>query len=327
MATKTATQPTAPPATTPQRQLQVLKGRIDAPLRILLGGIEGIGKTTWGSKAPKPIFLGIESGSNELDVERFVFDADTGRTEPESWPEVQTALRDLATLPHDYQTLVVDTVDALEPMMWRTICVRGNKSNIEEFGYGKGYVAALDEWRIFLSDLERLRRERKMHVVLVAHTHIKLFKNPEGDDYDRHEFKLHIKAGGLLKEWCDDVLFAHYETYAVKGDGERKAKGISTGARVVETVRTAAWDAKNRHNLPSTLSLDYDAFAAAVKQRGGDPAEIRKSIAAKLAELGDADVAGKVQQLVDAAGDSSADLATIDNRMTATLAQRRKKGA
>jgi hypothetical protein len=326
MATKAATQQTAPPATPPPRQLQVLKGRIDAPLRILLGGIEGIGKTTWGSKAPRPIFLGIESGSNELDVERFQFDA-SGRTEPESWAEVRQALLDLATLPHEYQTIVVDTVDALEPHLWRAVCARGSKDNIEEFGYGKGYVAALDEWRIFLSDLERLRRERKMHVVLVAHTHIKLFKNPEGDDYDRHELKLHIRAGGLLKEWCDDVLFAHYETYAVKSGDEKKAKGISTGARVVETVRTAAWDAKNRHNLPSTLSLDYDAFASAVKQRGGDPAEIRKSIAAKLAELGDADVTGKVQKLVDTAGDNSAELASIDNRMTATLAQRRKKGA
>lgn len=317
---------TATQAAPPARQLQVVKGRIDAPLRILLGGIEGIGKTTWGSKAPKPIFLGVESGSNELDVERFRFD-DDGRTEPESWPEVQSALRDLATLPHDYQTLVIDTVDALEPMLWKTVCVRGNKGNIEEFGYGKGYIAALDEWRLFLSDLERLRRDRRMTCILVAHTHIKLFKNPEGDDFDRHELKLHVKAGGLLKEWCDDVLFAHYETYAVKGADEKKAKGLSTGARVVETVRTAAWDAKNRHSLPSTLPLDFAAFDAAVKARGGDPAELRTRIEAKLAELADAEVTSKVQPLLAAAGNNSAELAVIDERMTATLTQRRSKGA
>lgn len=321
---------TAAQAAPPARQLQVLKGRIDAPLRILLGGVEGVGKTTWGAKAPRPIFLGVESGSNEMDVERFIFGVEADgkpRTEPQTAAEVLGALRELAEVEHDRQTVVIDTLDALEPLIWRAVCVKGNKSNIEEFGYGKGYVAALDEWRAFLAALERLRRERRMGVILIAHTHIKTFKNPEGDDFDRHELKLHTKAGGLLKEWCDDVLFAHYETYAVKGTDERKAKGISTGARVVETVRTAAWDAKNRHSLPATLPLDFDAFDAAVKARGGDPAELRARIEAKLAELGDAEVTGKVQPLMAAAGNNSAELAVIDERMTATLAQRRSKGA
>lgn len=318
---KPATQ-TAPPQ---PRTLQIVRGRIEAPLRILLGGIEGIGKTTWGAKAPRPVFIGVESGSNELDVERYAFDAD-GRTEPRTFTEVLDALLALASAEHDYQTVVVDTVDALEALVWRAVCVKGGKSNVEEFGYGKGYVAALDEWRTFLASLERLRRERKMSIVLIAHTHIRPFKNPEGDDYDRHELKLHVKAGGLLKEWCDDVLFAHYETYAVKGPDGGKAKGVSTGARVVETVRTAAWDAKNRHSLPATLPLDFDAFTAAVKARGGDPQKIRDAIAAKVAELGDDEVAKKVEALVAKAGDSASELATIDNRMTATLAQRRNQG-
>lgn len=320
---KPATQPAAQPAPPLARQLKVHRGRIDSPLRVLLGGIEGIGKTTWGAKAPRPIFICVESGTDELDVERYVFDAD-GRTEPRTFAEVLDAIRDLAELAHEYQTIVVDTVDALEALIWRAVCVKAGKSNIEEFGYGKGYIAALDEWRAFLAALERLRRERRMHIILIAHTHIRPFKNPEGDDYDRHELKLHLKAGGLLKEWVDDILFAHYETYAVKGAGETKAKGISTGARVVETQRTAAWDAKNRHSLPSTLPLDYDAFAAAVKKRGGDAAELRAAIGAKLEELGDAEVTAKVQKLVEAAGDNAVELATIDNRMTATLSARRK---
>jgi hypothetical protein len=116
-----------------------------------------------------------------------------------------------------------------------------------------------------------------MHIVLVAHTHIKTFKNPEGDDFDRYELKLHIKAGGLLKEWCDDVLFAHYETYAVNRQDEKKAKGFSTGARVVETVRTAAWDAKNRHKLPR----DAAARLRRLRCRGEGAADAAAEICAR----------------------------------------------
>lgn len=319
----TATKPAQGP---PARQLRAVTGRIESPLRILLHGVEGIGKTTWASKAPAPVFICAEAGTDELDVHRHAFD-DNGRTAPETWAEVLGALRDLAELPHDRRTVVVDTADALEALCWKKLCVENSKANIEEFGYGKGYIAALNEWRVLLSALERLRRDRGMGVILIAHSLIKPFKNPEGDDYDRYELKLHIKAGGLMKEWVDDVLFAHYETFAVKND-KGQIKGVSSGARVIETVRTAAWDAKNRHSLPATLQMDIargaQAFVEMVRARH-DPKQLRESITAKLAELADNEVTAKVQQLVDAAKDNAAELASIDNRMTATLKAR--KGA
>jgi len=97
-----------------------------------------------------------------------------------------------------------------------------------------------------------------MHVVLLAHGWIKGFKNPDGEDYDRYELKLHPKAGGLLKEWCDAVLFANYETLTHETNGRNK--GVSTGARVLHTQRRAAWDAKNRYDLPHTIPLSWEAF-------------------------------------------------------------------
>jgi hypothetical protein len=124
--------------------------------------------------------------------------------------------------------------------------------NIEDVGFGKGYNAALDRWRDMLSRLDTLRDRRGMNVILLAHSWIKTFRNPEGDDFDRYELKLHAKTSGLIKEWSDAVLFAAYETLTAT-DKSKRTRGISTGARIVHTERRAAFDAKNRFELPAEL--------------------------------------------------------------------------
>ena len=96
-----------------------------------------------------------------------------------------------------------------------------------------------------------------MHVVMVAHALVKSFKNPEGPDYERYQLKVHEKSAALLKEWVDELLFARFETFSAKGKGEMRAKGISTGARVVQTIRAAAYDAKTRHGLRDGMPLSW----------------------------------------------------------------------
>ena len=190
-------EPTPKPAPKRMSLVGVVQGRVQKPIRALVWGVEGIGKSTFGSNAPSPIFLGAEDGTTELDVARF--------PEPTSWQDVFDAVTELTTAEHAYRTLVLDTLDWLEPLNWEHVCAKGDGrgkriASIEDFGYGKGYAAALDEWRRLLSAIERLRNTRHMNVVLLAHGWIKPFKNPDGPDYDRHELKLHPKAGGLLKE-------------------------------------------------------------------------------------------------------------------------------
>lgn len=295
---------------------KVVKGRVEAPLRVLLAGTEGIGKSTWANDMPNPIFFAVEEGANELDAARMPLPE--GVTEW-TWPLVMDAIQALIDGDHAYESLVIDTVDALEPLVWDFVCRKNDKANIEAFGFGKGYVAALGEWRAFLSALERLRKKRGMHLGLVAHTWIKSFKNPTGDDYDRYQLKLNDKAAGLLKEWCDDVLFAHWETFAVKGENG-KAKGVSSGARIVSTTRTAAWDAKNRHGLPESLPLDFDAFMQAVSAgRPLEPAALRARIEANLAGA-DEDTKKKVRATVAKVGDDARQLARIDNKLAAMTA-------
>jgi hypothetical protein len=307
--------PPAPPSR--MKPANITRGKYDKPLRVLLYGTEGIGKSTWGASAPSPIFLPVEDGTAHLDVARF--------PQPESWEEVIAAIDSLGEDKHDFKTLVIDTLDAAEAMLWSFMCKRDNQPDVEAYGYGKGYVAALSEWRIFLARLEQLQRKTGMGLVMVAHSWIKTFKNPEGLDFDRYEMKLNPKASGLLREWSDDVLFAQYETLTLT-DKAKRTRGVD-GARVVHTERTAAWDAKNRHSLPETLPLSFDDFAAAMKLQQVQPLDaVRASIAAKLAELADEKVTATVNEKVKKVGDNAVQLSAIDNRISALLLER-KKGA
>lgn len=307
----------APPATPPKPSRMTLaavtRGKLQQPTRTVLYGVEGIGKSTFGAGAPTPIFLGSEDGTAQLDVARLPM--------PETFAEALEAVRLLTREAHEYGTLVVDTLDWLEPLLWAHICKRDEQPNVESYGFGRGYVVALDEWRSFLAALETLRAAKRMHVILIAHSWIKLFKNPQGEDFDRHEMKLHNKTAGLIKEWADAVLFANYETFA-KTDTKKRVRGVDTGARLLFTERRAAYDAKNRYSLPAELPLSWsDYFAAVQAGQAVSAADLKAEIARKAKALGP-----EMEQLVAVtvanADENVKQLTIINNRVNAKLAEK-----
>jgi len=312
--------PGAKPGPTPAPRRMTLEAITQAsgqaPLRVLLLGPEGIGKTTFGAAAPTPVFLGPEGGTSFLAVKPRSF------PEPRSWADVLDAVRELIDRPSPFQTLVLDTLDWLEPLCWKHVCEKNRKANIEAFGFGKGYVAALDEWRHLVGGLEKLRRARGMHVVMLAHTQIKTFKNPEGEDYDRFNLKLNEKAGGLLKEWSDAVLFANYKTHVTRDEDAPRAKGYAGGARFIYTERRAAFDAKNRFGLPFEMPLEWDAFFAAYEAHGSGAAAkaVRTELDEAIARVRDEAVRARLVAAADAAGDDTSRLRVGLNKVSALLA-------
>lgn len=227
------------------------------PDRILLVGTEGVGKTTFAADAPNPIFICAEDGIPPVlgEVARF--------PTPESLTDVLEAVRVLIREEHEFGAFVIDTIDWLEPVIWQELCARNGWTDIEAPGYGKGYVAAAEEWRKLLSALDVLRRRKGMEIILLAHAAIRTFSNPAGGDYSRYECKLNKNAAALVKEWADVNLFAIHEEFVQVKNGRETRKGISTGRRVIHTERTAAWDAKNRYALPPELPLNYADYAEA----------------------------------------------------------------
>ncbi len=301
----------------------VRAGRLHAPLRVLLYGVEGVGKSTWASRAPSPIFINQEMGTEELDVARF--------PEPHSWDDVLDAIRALEAAPSEYRTLVIDVINWLEPLCWKHVCAKNKWDSIEEPGYGKGYDAALDEWRAFVAALDRLRDARGMNIILLAHAQVKAFNDPEAESsFDRYQIAMNQKAAGLLKQWSSAVLFAKHELCTHKDKATKRVRGVSSGARQLFTQWSAAYDAKNRYHLPETLPLSWEEFYAAVEAgRSGDPGEqksradaARERIATLLIDFADAGYAARANKAVADAGDDAARLAEIENRIAARLAQR-----
>ena len=229
--------------------------------RILIHGVAGVGKTTFAAGASKPVVIQTEDGLGTLDVPHFPL----ART----FDQVIEGLAALYTEDHDFQTVIVDSVDWLEPLVWAKACRDNGWNSIEDAGYGKGYVAALNLWRQYLDGLNALRDERGMTVVQIAHTDIKRFDSPEHDPFDRYVIKLHSRAAALLQEHSDIVLFANYRISTVKADvgfNKKINRAVGSGERVMHTVERPAFLAKNRYALPETLPLQWQAFAQAMPE-------------------------------------------------------------
>ena len=296
------------------RLSKVSKGKLSVAYRYVVYGPEGVGKTSLAADAPSPIFMDVDDGSAGLDVARYPFRDGDGGHVPASYAEVIDAIDDLAKHDHPYKTLVLDTADRLESLMWKHILDREsgvsalNKSgkrfhSIEEFGYGKGYQLAVDEWRDLCRRLDLLRTSKGMTIVILAHAQIRTFKNPEGDDYDRYSLRINEKAGGFLREWADTTAFACFEEGGSKLDPNAKAKGFSTGRRLLKLTRTATYDAKTRLALPEQVELDpahpWGPLAMAVESSEEQTVTtLAESIEIELARLKDDELTGKVRAKV-----------------------------
>ncbi|WP_067582772.1 ATP-binding protein [Endozoicomonas ascidiicola] len=237
---------------------------IKAP-RIVVHGPAGVGKTTFGCGAPNPIFIQTEDGLGKLEVDAFPM--------MKSFQDVLDALTVLYTSDHNYQTAVIDSVDHLEPLIWQHLCEtyigpKGERFQaIDDFGYGKGFLLALDLWRQLLEGLDALRNEKGMAFILIAHSEIKRFESPTTDSYDRYQIKLHKRASDLVQESVDCVMFADYKTVIEKEEGgfnKVKTRGISTGQRYLYTEARPSFVAKNRYGLPPELPLNWQAFSDAL---------------------------------------------------------------
>ncbi|MBF0093948.1 MAG: ATP-binding protein [Alphaproteobacteria bacterium] len=230
-----------------------------SPPRILLYGPNGVGKSTFAVSGPGAVVIPTENGLGMLKVDHFP----VART----FEDVMEALASLYSEPHDFKTVVVDSVDWLEPLVWARVCKDNGWKTIEDPGYGKGYVAALDLWRQYIEGLDALRDEKGMTVIQIAHTEIKRFDSPEHEPYDRYVIKLHTRASALLQEHSDAVLFANYRISTVKSDvgfNKKVTRALGSGERVLYTAERPAFLAKNRYGLPDSLPLSWDAFAAAM---------------------------------------------------------------
>lgn len=242
----------------------------NVPLRMILAGSPGVGKTTFGCSAPNPVVIQTEDGLEPLIVAGVLPESIARFPLAQSYQDVLDALASLLNEEHDFQTLVLDSLDWFEPLVWRALCEAHGKSTVEDFGYGKGYIEADKWWATFRDWLNALRVQRNMNVILVAHTEVKKFEAPDEQPYDRYQVKLQKRASAMMEEWADIVGIAKPKNLiATRTEGSGKAekkisKAVATQDRVLILSDKPSAVAKNRFNLPSEIPFSWASFSSAL---------------------------------------------------------------
>jgi hypothetical protein len=246
----------------------IQKGGTRKPPIICLHGGPGLGKTTFAASAPNPIFIRTEDGLGLLQTDAFPIAT--------CWTDVTDALGALFSEPkHGYQTVVIDSLSALEPLIWRQVAHDNNKPDVESLGYGKGYVIALEYWSQFLQGIIALRDQQNIMPIMIAHSEVVRYDSPTTEPFDRYLIRLHKRAFALMYERSDIIGFCNWETDIVKDDvgfNKKQARGIGTGNRLLHLVERPAFIAKNRYNLPETIPLSWQAFSDALSAAFPAPA-------------------------------------------------------
>jgi len=238
----------------------IITGITPEPFRLLIHGIEGIGKSTFAAQAPDPVVVQTEDGLGQIDVPKFPL--------AESFDTVQENLNALVSEKHDYQTVVIDSIDWLEKLAVQKVLEKHHgKTTLAEFDYGKGYAMLIPLFETIIGLLNQLRRVRKMNVVLIAHSKNEKIEDPTGSSYDQYAPRLDKRVNGMVREWSDVIGFATVEISRQTLDEgfdkrtiARSVKDKTGNDRILILESTPSIVAKSRYALPSKMPLDGRAF-------------------------------------------------------------------
>lgn len=243
--------------------MQITRGKIQKPIKTLIYGPEGIGKTTLASQFPDPLFIDTEGSTAHIDVARL--------PAPTSWIMLLQEVEYVKQNPDVCKTLVIDTADWAEKLCAEDICAQKKIDGLEGLGYGKAYVYVRESFGKLLNLLNDVL-ERGINVVMTAHAQMRKFEQPdELGAYDRWELKMMKQTAPLAKEWADMILFCNYKTMVVNVDGKGALKGKNKaqgGRRVMFTSHHPCWDAKNRFGLPEELEMKFENIAHIIPAKG-----------------------------------------------------------
>lgn len=259
---------------------------IDPP-RILIYGPPKIGKTTLASEFPDPVFIQIEDGQNtSVSLDGW------GRAEIQSYGDVMEAMRSLYEEEHGFKTLVIDSVSELQVMIYDETCARGDekgnaKQRIEDFGYGKGYIYALNVWKELMDAINMLRTGRGMTTILIGHAKVDRFDDPETVSYHRYEIDVHDRAQKLIEREMDAILLLKRDVTVKEeeaGPNKKRAHAEGGATRFIYSEGRPSQVAGSRYKLPAKIPYrEGQGYSELAKYLPGQPAPAEPAKVAKAA--------------------------------------------
>lgn len=240
---------------------QIKRTRSDLPPRTVVHALRKVGKSTFASCAPRPIIIQTEDGLDNIEADAFPL--------CKGWSDVTSAVESLLREPHDFKTVVLDSVDWSEGLLHKAVAEEHKVASIEAMGYGKGYVYAAEKFSALLDKLNDLRIGKGMGVVMLCHSEIKRFDDPLSNSYDRYVLALHKQVAATLEEWADVIGYAAIETLTAtekKADFAKteRTRAMTTGNRYLHLTGSPAFTAGNRYSLPDKIEFTWLAYQDAL---------------------------------------------------------------
>ena len=218
-------------------------------------GDAGMGKSSLAATFPNPIFMRAEDGVARIKEEfrpkalPLISDSD------QAWDQITALIHD----PHDYKTLVIDSISALDRLFVTAVVKMDGKAkslNSAMGGYGAGFNALAAMHQRVRKGAELLRQKRGMHVVFIAHAEIDRVSPPDSDDYSRWNLRMtHDKSLPPYIDDVDAVGFLRQQTFLRGDDGGRK-RAISTDDRELVLHLTANNVSKNAWGVTNPITVE-----------------------------------------------------------------------
>lgn len=246
-----------------------------API-ITIVGFPGVGKSSLAALFPNPIFIQAENASS-------VFETWDDEVKPVLIDQLPTSnknralktsaiireqLLEIATVEHNFKTLVIDSVTALNELFEREIVEFDSQGaqNIGEAcgGFNKGYKQVA----IMHAEVRRMCehiRKKGIAVVFLAHTGVQKIKNrPDGGEYVVFTIDMPLDSRSVYINHSDAVVYVKAEEFVTGTDTNKKGQVTkygritSTGNRIAITSSDGTigyTDAKNRYDMPNELQV------------------------------------------------------------------------
>ena len=231
--------------------MKIHQGREPKAYVVAVYGTPGIGKSTLANGADKPFFINIEDALHHIDC-----DSSEVITSTEY---VKQYLAFIAK-GSDYNTIVLDTIDALEEIMIKEICDSKGKAALADFPFGQGFAMLNAKWVEILSWLTYTARTFNKNIIMVGHDQVKRHEDPMGDGWDRITLKMNYKSALTLVGKVDAVFYMTWDK-VIRTTENKVRKAIGTGKRIIHTQETPAFLAKNRYELPLQMEAHMNFFS------------------------------------------------------------------